>query len=315
NGKTSKGKGESIEIKFNQPQNLSGMMVWNGYQRSDEHFKANGRVARISVNGGASSTNALLGDKMGGQKIALASPLKNVSSMKLTLDEVAPGAKYPDVLLSELRLIDDHDQILIPQVKGLAPEASPLTQPVVDRSLSSVVCSASAAASDSQRSLRLRGDGSFVIYGKAYDEEEKKKTDQVLEGNWELLPTGIRIFGKRYSETVIRTEYSRTARRIPPSIFQSELRIARFHDLTAAEKQQLAGLIWNRIAGKAEDLVNQPLEILGPGNTVVARGSGEKALLAELVKKLESMNPWTVSSPVLADAMLPSDDVGPCAAF
>jgi len=315
NGKITKGKGESLEIKFDQPQNLSGMMVWNGYQRSDEHFKANGRVARLSVTGGSSSAIIVLGDKMGGQKIPLALPLKNVSSIKLTLDEIAPGAKYPDVLLSELRLIDDHDQILIPQVKGLAPAASPLTQAVVDRSLSSVVCSVSGAPGDSQRSLRVRGDGSFVIYGKAYDEEERKKTDQVLEGNWELLPTGIRIFGKRYSETVIRTDYSRTARKLPASIFQSELKIARFHDLTAAEKQQLAALIWTRIAGKVEDLGTQPAEILGPGNTVVARGAGEKTLLAELVKKLETMNPWTVSSPVLADAMLPSDDVGPCAAF
>src|SRR5262249_51224594 len=159
--KTTKGRAESIEIKFSQPQNLSGMMVWNGYQRSDEHFKANGRVARISVNGGGASASVALGDKTGGQKIALASPLKNVSSLKLTLDDIVPGAKYPDVLLSELRLIDDHDQILIPQVKGLAPQASPLTQAVVDRSLSSVVCSASAASGDSQRSLRLRGDGSF----------------------------------------------------------------------------------------------------------------------------------------------------------
>lgn len=315
NGKTTKGKGESIEIKFNQPQNLSGLMVWNGYQRSEEHFKANGRVARISVNGGTASTGVALDDKMGAQKISLAAPLKNVSSMRLTLDEIAPGAKYPDVLLSELRLIDDHDQILIPQVKGLAPDSSPLTQAVVDRSLSSVVCSASAAPGDFQRSLRLRGDGSFVIYGKAHDEEEKKKTDQVMEGSWELLPTGIRIFGKRYAETVIRTEYSRTARRIPASIFQSELKIARFHDLTPAEKQQLVSLIWTRIAGKVDSAAGEQMEIFGPDKTVLARGPGEKALLADLVKKLESMNPWTVSSPVLADAMLPSDQVGPCASF
>ena len=184
NGQTTSGKGESVEIRFSQPQSLSGMIVWNGYQRSETHFKANGRVARISVSDGHVSSSFALSDTMGGQQVAFTNPLKNVSSLKLTIESVTAGAKYPDVLLSELRLLDDHNQILIPQVKGMQPEASPMTAAFVDRSFSSVVCASSVTPGDFQRSLRLRGDGSFVIYGKAYDDEEKKRTDQVLEGNW-----------------------------------------------------------------------------------------------------------------------------------
>jgi hypothetical protein len=151
-----------------------------------------------------------------------------------------------------------------------------------------------------------------VIYGKAYEDESGKKTDQVLEGNWEQRGSTIRIFGKRYSDTVVRTEYSQAAQRTPASIFQSDLKIARFGDLTATEQHQLAALILTRISGDAKATVGKPITIRGVGNQVLAKGSDEKSLAEELAKNLSNMNPWTVSSPILADAMLPSDDIGSC---
>jgi hypothetical protein len=312
NGQTTQGKGESVEIRFNQPQDLAGLIVWNGYQRSSEHFKANGRVRKLTVNAGARSESLALSDTMGGQRISFATPLKNTSSVKLTIDEITRGTKYPDVLLSELRFVDDHDQIVIPQVKGLSPEPSALVQGLIDRSLSSVVCGSSISPADFQRSLRLRRDGSFVIYGKSYDDEEHRTTDQVLEGNWQFLGSAIRIFGKRYSETVIQTEYGKNSLKVPPSIFQSDLIIARFHDLTPEKKQQLAALIWTRVSSKREDAGGDSMEIRGVGESVLAKGSDEKIVVANLVKSLEKMDPWTVSSPILADAMMASDDVGDC---
>jgi hypothetical protein len=316
NGQTSKGKGESVEIKFAQPQNISGMVVWNGYQRSDVHFKANGRVAKLTVSGGAASMSLPLADRMGGQHVALTTPFKKVPSLKLTIEEITAGAKYPDVLVSEIRLVDDQNRILIPQVQGMRPEASPLIEPLLDKSLSSVVCSSSSAPGDFQRSLRLRRDGSFVIYGKAHDEEENKKTDQVLEGNWEVRGNTVRIFGKRYADTVVRNDYAQTARRTPPSIFQSDLRIARYNDLTGAQQQELAALVWTRIGSKAdwEEAKGAPIQIIGVGGSSLAHGADEKTLLADLAKSLQRLNPWTVSSPIIADALLFSDDVGGCAA-
>jgi len=81
NGQTSKGKGESIEIKFAQPQNISGLMVWNGYQRSEVHFKANGRVAKLTVSNGATSQTFPLADKMGGQRAAFSDPVKGATAL------------------------------------------------------------------------------------------------------------------------------------------------------------------------------------------------------------------------------------------
>jgi len=312
NGKNTSGKGESVQISFNEPQSLSGLIVWNGYQRSPEHFKANGRITQVLVSDGQTTQSVALADRMGGQRIAFATALKNVSSLKLTIEGTAAGAKYPDVLLSELRLIDDHDQILVPQVRGMVPEGNPVSAPLVDRSLSSVVCSSSIAPGNFQRSLRIRADGSFVIYGKAYEDETGKKTDQVLEGNWEQRGSVIRIFGKRYNDTVVRTEYSQAARRTPASIFQSDLKIARFGDLTPTEQQQLAALILTRVSGSAKATSGKPATIRGIGSQILAKGSDEKLLAQDLAKGLNRMNPWAVSSPILADAMLPSDDIGSC---
>jgi hypothetical protein len=312
NGKNTSGKGESVQVTLGEPQNLTGLIVWNGYQRSQEHFKANGRVTKIRIEDGQTSQSVALADRMGGQRISFGNPLKTVSSLKLTIEDVAVGTKYPDVLISELRLIDDHDQILVPQVKGMVPEGNPRSARLIDRSLSSAVCSSSISPGNFQRSLRIRADGSFVIYGKAYEDESGKKTDQVLEGNWEQRGSTIRIFGKRYSDTVVRTEYSQAAQRTPASIFQSDLKIARFGDLTATEQHQLAALILTRISGDAKATVGKPITIRGVGNQVLAKGSDEKSLAEELAKNLSNMNPWTVSSPILADAMLPSDDIGSC---
>ena len=316
NGQTSKGKGESVEIKFSRPQNLSAMMLWNGYQRSEVHFKANGRVAKVAVSDGTSSSSFPVADKMGGQRIQFANPFKNVSSLKLTIEEVVRGAKYPDVLISELRFIDDQNRVLIPQAQGMIPASSPLLEPLLDKSLSSVVCSSSVAPGNFQRNLRLRRDGSFVIYGKAHDEEENKKTDQVMEGNWEVRGAEIRIFGKRYADTVTRNEYSQKTAKAPPSIFQSDLKVAKFSDLTSAQQQQLAELIWTRISSKADwqEVNGAQMEIQGVDHRTLARGADEKILLGDLVKTLRSINPWTVSSPLVADAFLFSDDLGACAA-
>jgi len=288
------------------------MIVWNGYQRSEEHFKTNGRVAKMSISIGQGSETLALSDKMGGQTVTFATPLKEVSSLKLTIEDITPGTKYPDVLLSELRFINDQNQIVVPQVRGMLPDASPLTEPFVDRSFSSVACDSSVGAMNFQRSFRLRHDGSFVIYGKSSDEEGSKQIDQVLEGNWELRDGGIRIFGKRYADTVVQKDYSQAIHRTPPSIFQSELKVARFRTLMALEKQQLAALIWTRLARNAAPANGEPLKIWNASGEVLALGEDQKSLLANLVNSLDKINPWTFRSPILADAMLASDDVGRC---
>jgi len=318
NGQTTSGKGESIEVKFDQPQDLSGVIIWNGYQRSEEHFKSNGRVARMTATAGPISNSFTLDDKMGSQQVTFPQPMKDASSVKLTIDYIKAGTKYRDVLISELRFVDGHGQVLISQVKGIVPEASPKTAELTDRSLSSVACALAVGEADPeavfQRTLRLRRDGSFVIYSNdfIYEDRRTKNSDQVLEGNWELRGSEVRIFGKRYADTVVTADYSLAAQKIPPSIFQSDLKIARFHDLMRDEKEQLASLVVSRIGRDVKGNGNDALTVYGVGDAVLARGMGKKELVANLVNSLDAMNPWALKSPILADAMLPSDETGHC---
>jgi len=310
-GKTTTGPGESLEIKFSAPQDLSGIIIWNGYQRSNAHFSANGRVSRLTIASGQGSEDVAVTDKSGAQRIALPTPLKDASSVRLTIAGIYPGEKYMDVLLSELRFIDSQGRILLPEVVGLEPTPSARTAELVDRSLSSVACSSSFSRGNFQRNLRLRKDGSFVIYAKAYD-DDGKNTDQVLEGNWSQAGDEVRIFGKRYAETVLQTEYSQTKMRVPASIFQSDLRIARFQELAPHDKKQLVALIWTRLGGRSSGEGAEDFSILGTGGKALASGTDEKTLLEGLTAALDKLNPWTIRSPILADAMLPSDEVGAC---
>lgn len=311
NGKTTKGPGESLQIHFATPQNLSGMLVWDGYQRSNSHYQANGRITRMTVTSDQVKQDIVLADRAGAQKVMLSEPLKKVSSLRLTIDAIAPGKKYKDVLISELRFIDDQGRIVLPQVEGMMPTPNALTAKLVGRSLSSLACSSSVMPGNFQRSFRLRKDGSFVIYAKAYD-SDGKKTDRVLEGSWEQQGANVRIFGKRYAETVLQTDYALTKTKVPASIFQSDLMIARFKDLKPRAQQQLAALIWSRLVGTATGADGEKLVILGTDNQVLASGKDEKTLLVNFIAMLKQRNPWTIQSPILADAMLPSDEIGAC---
>jgi hypothetical protein len=153
-----------------------------------------------------------------------------------------------------------------------------------------------------------------VVYSHdvVYEDKRTKNNDQVLEGNWELRGSEVRIFGKRYADTVITADYSQAAQKIPPSIFQSDLKIARFRDLMPNEKEQLASLIISRIGRDVKGRSNEAATIYGINGEVLARGTGEKALVANLVSSLDALNPWALRSPILADAMLPSDEIGSC---
>jgi hypothetical protein len=179
--------------------------------------------------------------------------------------------------------------------------------------MSSVVCTSVRSGAEEenlfQKSLRLRRDGSFVIY--SHDGEQTKESDEVMEGNWELCGSEIRIFGKRYTDTVVAAEYSQAVQRTPPSIFQSDLKIARFHDLALNEKEQLASLILTRVSRGLGLKKGEAAEIWGT-EKVLARGTGEKEVAMNLVESLNAINPWTFRSPILADAMLPSAETGPC---
>ena len=211
NGKKTAGKGESITVKFKTPVNIAGLMIWNGYQRSESHFRANGRVSKLSVSGPSGSSALSVADEEGMQQLNLDKPLQKTSTVTLKIDDIYKGGKYPDVLISELRFVDTEGNIIFPEVAPQKPKIQTPIAFLMDRSFSSMACRSTSSPlgkmhkrrrlpdedeNQETRFVRFRSDGTFVIFDRKGGEWSTKST--VMEGNWASMPKGIRIFGKRY---------------------------------------------------------------------------------------------------------------------
>lgn len=340
-GKKSDGKGESFTLTLQNPQTLSGLMVWNGYQRSAEHFKANGRVLEADVQADAQApVRVKLADQMGAQRIAFPQPLANVHQLKFTIQAIAPGASYKDVLVSELRLVGGDGKLILPQA-ALPKVAAPAAfQGMVNRSYASILHQPAAGklpeefefytnlskGCDNAR-LRLRDNGTFVIYkdfnyGKS--DSAVKPTDinaNVLEGNWEPKGENIRIFGRKYVTALQKSEYLQEAASAVPrvAIFQSELTVKPYRSLTEEEKQKLFAMLWAKKKGSPNQV--QPFTwVLGAtkwnGTDQYKKRQVSAPNYAALVKAvdvlLQELNPLYVSSSVLSDLLLPTDEAEAC---
>lgn len=327
-GKKVSGKGESVTFSFSTPQTLSGMIVWNGYQRSDTHFSANGRVSELEVkhDGGAVQT-VKLQDKMGAQKATFSAPISGASQVILTLKGIIPGSQYKDVLISELRFLDGKGGMILPTAalpKAVAPAGF---AGLVNRSYAAFLHQPMAADDpeatwgalcDNSR-LRLREDGSFVIYkgfdyGKPDSVEKPANVDaNVLEGNWEPKGDKIRIFGRQYVTALRQSEYLQGAKPAAPraAIFQSELSIKPYVQLTREEKQTLFAYLWTKkkgAAGKNRPLI-WPVNVLGPPEVT---GADYGELVKKLDEALSPLNPYYLQSSVVNDLFLPADKTSEC---
>jgi hypothetical protein len=205
-GSSGSGEGESLVFAFERPVRMSALQVWNGYQRSDEHFSANARVKtlEIGVDGGAVQTIDLQ-DVKGSQRIDLPQPL---SGQKVTLrvKSAYPGSKYKDLALSELVFYDgdapfvartDFSQRNQATLKGQA--AGSALAPLLDRRVFN-----ESTDGDYQRSaaLTLRSDGTFVYYNvEGMVGNSENETETYADGNWQWVSGNtkearIKIFGQ-----------------------------------------------------------------------------------------------------------------------
>jgi len=340
-GKKSDGKGESFTLTLQNPQTISGLMAWNGYQRSAEHFKANGRILEADVQADAQApVRVKLADAMGTQRIAFPQPLANVRQLRFTIQAIAPGASYKDVLLSELRLIGADGKLILPQA-ALPKVAAPAAfQGMVNRSYASILHQPVAGklpeefefytnlskGCDNAR-LRLRDNGTFVIYKDFnYGKEDSavKPVDinaNVLEGNWEPKGENLRIFGRKYVTALQKSEYLQESAAAVPrvQIFQSELTAKPYNSLTPDEKQKLFAMLWAKKKGSANQ--NQAFTwVVGAtkwngtdqNKKRQVSGTNYVALQKAMDALLQQLNPLYVSSSVLTDLLLPTDETEAC---
>ncbi|MCE9624369.1 MAG: hypothetical protein K8R69_02780, partial [Deltaproteobacteria bacterium] len=312
-----------------------------GYQRSAEHFKANGRVLEAEVQGDAGTPFRIkLTDQMGAQKVAFPQPLANVRQLRFTIKAIAPGSSYKDVLISELRLTGSDGKLVIPQVELPKVSAPADFAGMLNRSYASILHKPLAGTSpddfgpeynlamacDNSR-IRLRDNGTFVVYkGFNYGKEDsaQKPTSinaDVQEGNWEPKGENLRIFGKKYVTALQQSEYlqgpSTGAPRV--QIFQSEVSAKPYRSLTPAEKQALFAFLWAKKKGAANKAqkfywVVGATKWYGTADSkkTQIQGANYDALAKNLDILLQELNPIYVSSSVLTDLFLPTDETEAC---
>jgi hypothetical protein len=85
---------------------LDTLQITNGLATSDSLFRANNRIKKIdlSVNGGDPVT-VQLPDQMDPFNIKLPESTDVVRTIRLTIRQVYPGAKYQDTCITRIRLL------------------------------------------------------------------------------------------------------------------------------------------------------------------------------------------------------------------
>ena len=311
NGKSSSGIGEEVVVHFDQPQAVSALLVWNGYQRSKAHFRDNSRVKKILLQTGQTSEEVMLSDTYGVQKIVLAKPRANVSTIKLQIQSVYSGSKYKDVVLSELRFIDETGNIGLPLVSAPRFDAPAFIKPVLDRSFSTCLHGIAEGPREgceslcSKVSLRFRSNGTFVIY----------RESEILEGNWDPRDRQLRIFGKKYETSFQSAEYLQQRVSVPQAtVFQSALSFREFNQMSEADRAK--AIQYHLKTAKREQFEDGTSLSWATGfsGALVISGKSEAILAMKVASELRKRNAFFVESSVFTGIVLPFDDVVPCTA-
>lgn len=226
----SAGKGESIRFDFDQPVRISALQIWNGYQRSDEHYASNARMKDFTFGAPDAAGNTYtLRDTKAGQKIDLSAPFSG-SSAVLNIKDIYPGTKYPDMALSELLFFDGETPFILkstPITQALAatlaqtPAAAILNHRIANKVLS--------AGYEKNQSIILRADGTFVLYSNEnYDQAASAET--IADGNWQLVEGNVKmaklkLFGKWFDQSQVAEYYAGTSKREITRIFNDNITV------------------------------------------------------------------------------------------
>jgi hypothetical protein len=296
------GEGESVTLTLDAPVELTALELWNGYQRSDDHFQKNARAGQLalSVDGGAPVVLAVK-DTSGPQTLALPAPVKG-TTFRLTVQKARAGKRYPDLVLSELRLVDRQGPLGVKTLDGeerrkaleAALAGSPLRE-VVNRSWTS------RCEPDSEdavvRALKLRTNHTFVVY----------ENQDVLDGAWVVQKTGkpwstVEIFGRQNRASSEWQPYSDTPARDTTRVVGGKLEIARVADLDEKTFRQLVSR-WSAgdLASMAWCIQLSDEEADAAGGELDASGRKQYASYADLVKE----GAIIVRGAAMTDVMVP----------
>lgn len=310
-GQKTDGKGATLTITFDEPEEIAGVVVWNGYQRSAPHHASNSRPSKISVKAGGEAAQVTLDTSELSWDEHKFEALPASKTVDVVVDAVQKGAKYKDLVVSELRFLDKSGRLIAPGVaiEKTAPPADLSAH--LDKSYAGAVAAVSAQAKTYcvDRRVRVRGGGSFVIY--TGDDTAPDGTG-VIEGGWNAgkTPTSLRVFGKRYRSVVTEGEYG-GIEEIVPEIFQSDLTLAPFSSLSGAEQDKILDVIYDLTSSDARSFKGA-LKAYARDGSVLATGATYAELKKALAKALVSQGAIAARSSVYTDALVPTDAAGAC---
>lgn len=321
-GNKTNGIGATLALSFASKQTIAGLCIWNGYQRSAAHFEKNGRIKELLVSSDSAKQQIQLASEQGMQKIMFNGPMKEVPRLTLKINSIYPGTKYKDVLLSEMRLIDDHGNIILPVVKRPRLQIDNNLKAFLDKSWSGFLHGISDESCFNKR-LRLRSNGTFVIYRDyQYGEtNDNRVSANVLEGNWAVEKGKIRIFGKQYTTELQSSDYIKgQARKKSPAakLFQTFVTVQPYATLSKAEKDKAVNFLFkSRYPAEAEDAANLfwNNSCRGDWKENQVKGNNRQELLASLSAFLAKKNPYYIQSSVITDFVLPTAEVNACTGF
>ncbi|UXN04963.1 NADase-type glycan-binding domain-containing protein [Bartonella sp. HY406] len=323
-GKKGNGIGTKIALNFKNHQNIAGVMIWNGYQRSDKHFSANSRVKTLLING----EKIAVKDEQAMQKIMLPKPISN-SQIVLEIADIYKGQAYRDVVLSELRFIDNKGAIILPIGQEMPIIAEFTDNAFTDKTFSSFLGTMDWATLGEKylredycyvSTFRLRSNGSFVLYpARLKPDGQNRPFATVAEGNFELVkPNEMRLFGKKYQTFFSQFGYisgkgNDDIAHATPQIFQNLFKIEKFSKLAESEQKRLLNFLiamptYDKEEDEGDDLGLSVL--LDDGFVVEAKTISE--LREKLRKILLEKDVYAVKSDIYTDLVVPVKRVQFC---
>ncbi len=96
------GIGESVTFSFNGTCHVSGLIIYNGYQKDSDLYYKNSRPREIMISTSKGDMSYIeLADTMGPQTVTFNDPV-DTTFIRITIESVYPGNKYEDTLISEI---------------------------------------------------------------------------------------------------------------------------------------------------------------------------------------------------------------------
>ncbi|BDD12989.1 hypothetical protein FUAX_54210 (plasmid) [Fulvitalea axinellae] len=215
------GVNEELGFSFDHDIKVNQIRIWNGYHRSEEHYRANARLASFMVEdetGKAQQFTFSKGDDI--KTFQFEEPLQG-KSFNLKILSAYRGTKYEDLVISEVQFLY---QGVPYQIKTTTEETrvkknralqNGIIKAVLDRNLNMSKSSRKEKGGierleSSSRSILLRSNHTFVLYERETEMfstedglDENSNEEIIADGSWELKNIAddkvtVRIFGKMF---------------------------------------------------------------------------------------------------------------------